>query len=116
MLEEQLIALGQRIKAKRKECSLTQQQLAEQCHLSVKTVQDAEAGRKNISYETLCILKERLGMCANDMFPGGTPVDDSTLQHILGKLQSCTPEHQILLLRTLDFLVEQFHELDFKQK
>lgn len=48
MPEDNLIFLGNRIRAARKACGLTQQELADQAGIAVKTIQDVEAGRKNL--------------------------------------------------------------------
>ena len=48
MPELDLALLGIRIRNIRMECGLTQQELADQTGLSVKTIQDVEKGRKNL--------------------------------------------------------------------
>ena len=55
MPKDKLMYLGNRIRSERKNCDLTQQELADQCGLAIKTVQDIENGRKNPSYETLSL-------------------------------------------------------------
>lgn len=107
MPNDNLKFLGQRIREARKACDLTQQELADQTGLSMKTVQDIEAGKKNTSYETLLSLTERLGITLNMLRPSTPSVDDVKLQHLLGKLQSCSPENQEFLFDTLDFLAEK---------
>lgn len=104
---EKLIYLGNRIRAARKDCNLTQQELADQCGLAVKTIQDIEKGRKNATYETLALLIERLGIPANTLFQPKTSIDNEELQKFWGKFQSCSPHNQKILLNTLDFLAEQ---------
>ena len=52
MPEDKLKFLGDRIRSARKDCGLTQQALADQADLAVKTIQDVERGRKNTTYET----------------------------------------------------------------
>ena len=42
MPEDKFIFLGKRIRSARKECQLTQQELADQSGLAVKTIQDIE--------------------------------------------------------------------------
>ena len=69
MPEDKLKFLGDRIRSARKDCGLTQQALADQADLAVKTIQDVERGRKNTTYETLCQLIERLGISPNSLFP-----------------------------------------------
>lgn len=107
MPEDKLTYLGSRIRAARKRCGLTQQELADQAGLSVKTIQDIEKGRKNATYETLSQLIDRLGVPPNMLFPTVSPIPDEDLQYLISKLQACTPDQQKLLLNTLDFLVEQ---------
>lgn len=107
MPEDKLMYLGSRIRSARKDCGLTQQELAEQSGLAVKTVQDVEKGRKNVTYETLCQLIERLGIAPNSIFPSKMPAEDESIQRFIGKFQSCNPENQQILLNTLDFLAEQ---------
>ena len=107
MPDGKLKFLGQRVREARKRCDLTQQELADQTGLAIKTVQDIEAGKKNTSYETLSLLIERLGITANTLFPSKSSIVDAELQHLLGKIQSCSPENQKILFDTMDFLAEK---------
>lgn len=110
-MTEKLAFLGMRVHIARKSCELTQQELADQAGLTVKTVLDIEKGRKNASYETLSQLIERLGVPANFFFPSTVSVEDADLQRFIGKFHACSPAHQELLLHMLDFLVEQLLRL-----
>ena len=76
-----------------------------------KTIQDIEKGRKNPTYETLCLLIERLGISGNSLFPSNSAVDDEALQYFLGKLQSCNKQNQKMIINSLNFLVEQLLEI-----
>ena len=58
MPEDKLKFLGDRIRSARKDCGLTQQALADQADLAVKTIQDVERGRKNTTYETVVLLSQ----------------------------------------------------------
>lgn len=107
MPNDNLKFLGQRVREARKGCDLTQQELADQTGLSIKTVQDIEAGKKNTSYETLLALTERLGITLNTLSPSDSSVDEMKLQRLLGKFQSCSPENQEILFDTVDFLAEK---------
>lgn len=119
MPENKLIYLGNRIRNARKDCGLTQQELADQTGLAVKTIQDIEKGRKNTTYETLALIIERLGISANILFPSKTSAEDEEIQRFIGKFQTCTPESRKVLLNTLDCLAEQLltfqHSLSAKQ-
>lgn len=107
MPKDKLMYLGNRIRSERKNCGLTQQELADQCGLAIKTVQDIENGRKNPSYETLSLLIERLGITPNSLFPDKVSSENELAQHVIGKLQSHNKENQEILLRTMEFLSEQ---------
>lgn len=107
MPETKFKFLGSRIRAARKKCNLTQQKLADQTGLAIKTVQDIEAGKKNPTYDTLSRLIERLGISADTLFPTKTPLENEKLQNLTRRIQSCSPENQEILLSTVDFLAEQ---------
>lgn len=107
MPDNKLLYLGSRIRSARKDCGLTQQELADQTGLAVKTIQDIEGGRKNTTYETLSLIIDRLGISANVLFPSKTSADDEEVQYFIGKLQSYTPEIRKILLNTLNYLAEQ---------
>ena len=114
MPTDKLTYLGNRIRTARKDCQLTQQELADQCGLAVKTIQEIEKGRKNATYETLAQLIERLGISANTLFQSKTSTENDEIQEFIGKFQSCCSEDQTILLNTLDFLTEQL--LKHRQK
>lgn len=116
MPEDKFAFLGKRIRSARKDCKLTQQELADQSGLAVKTIQDIEKGRKNPTYETLCLLVERLGISGSSLFPSKTVVDSKDLQYFLGKFQSCNERSQKMLINSLNFLVEQLLELQEEAK
>lgn len=107
MPEINLVLLGTRIREARKECSLTQQELASQTGLSVKTVQDIEKGHKNPTYETLARLMGRLGLSPDRVFPPKalTPVEE--VKDFLNNFLSCDSKGQEILLKTMHFLAEQ---------
>ena len=107
MPEDKLKFLGDRIRSARKDCGLTQQALADQADLAVKTIQDVERGRKNTTYETLCQLIERLGISPNSLFPSQMSPEDEAIQRFIGKFRACDPANQEILLSTLDFLAEK---------
>ena len=107
MPELDLVLLGNRIRDARKECGLTQKELAAQTELAVKTVQDIEKGRKNPTYETLARLMERLGVSPDAAFHSETIVPTDEMKDFIENFQSCNPRGQEILLKTLHFLAEQ---------
>ena len=109
-MESSLKYLGVCIRNARDESNLTQQELADQTGLSVKTIQDIETGRGNPTYDTLIRLIERLGISPDELFCDHFPAEDEALRHFVGKFQSCSKENQKVLLNTIDSLLESLLE------
>nr|WP_300805234.1 helix-turn-helix transcriptional regulator [uncultured Acetatifactor sp.] len=107
MPELNLVLLGKRIRDARKECGLTQKELADQTGLAAKTIQDIENGRKNPTYDTLARLMGRLGISPDTLFLLKSPVPDEEIKHFLENYQSCNPKGREILFKTLHFLAEQ---------
>src|SRR5699024_7030550 len=107
MPKNKLNYLGNCIRQARKDCNLTQQDLADQSHVAIKTVQMIEKGQMNPSYEILYPLIKRLGISANTLFDPEISDTDEKIQRFIGKFQSCSPENRQILLNTLDYLAEQ---------
>lgn len=102
-----LAHLGNNIRNARKECGLTQKELADQTGLSVKTIQDIEGGHKNPTYETLVRLIYRLGVSADTVFFSNNYTHAKDIQQFLEIFQLCDQRGQKVLLKTMHFLAEQ---------
>ncbi len=107
MPKDRLLYLGNCIRTARISCGLTQQELADQSNVAIKTVQMIEKGQMNPSYEILYPLIKRLGISANTLFDPEISDTDENIQRFIGKFQSCSPENRQILLSTLDYLAEQ---------
>lgn len=66
-----LVALGKRIRALRKEAKLTQEELAERAGLSANYVGEIERGERNPSALALFALARGLGVQPGTLFAGG---------------------------------------------
>lgn len=99
--------LGTCIRTARKQCNLTQQELADQSGVSVKTVRNIERGVMNPSYEILFPLVNRLGLSTSDLFNLKPDTQEEEIQRFIGKFRACNRTNQLILLSTLDFLAEQ---------
>lgn len=106
MLEVNLEYLGQQILIARKNCDLTQKELAVQTRLSVKTIQDIEKGIKNPTYDTLVRLVTRLGIPANSLFQTGNTENEGELNYFLGKFCTCNSKNRKTILALLNFSIE----------
>lgn len=79
MPKDRLTYLDIHIRNARLICGLTQQELAVQFNVAVKTVQTIEKGQINPSYEILYSLAKRLGISVNSLF---TPEISDTAEEI----------------------------------
>lgn len=111
MPKDRLTYLGIHIRNARLTCGLTQQELADQSNVAIKTVQMIEKGQMNPSYEILYSLIKRLGISANTLFNPEISDTDGEIQRFIGKFQACAPENRKILLNTLDYLAEQLFTL-----
>lgn len=113
MPKDKLNYLGNCIRQARNDCNLTQQALADQAHVAIKTIQMIEKGKINPSYEILYPLIKRLDISANTLFNPEISDTDEEIQRFIGKFQACSPENRKLLLNTLDYLAEQLLTLQY---
>ncbi len=106
MPKDRLLYLGNCLRNARISCGLTQQELADQSNVAIKTVQMIEKGQMNPSYEILYPLIKRLGISANTLFEPEISDTDEKIQRFIGKFQSCSPQSRQILLNTLNYLAE----------
>lgn len=100
--------LGNCIRTARQACGLTQQELADQCHVAVKTIQKIENGSMNPSFEILCPIVRRLGISGDVLFHPELSDEDLDVKHLIGKFQVCHPKERKFMLNTVDCMAEQF--------
>ena len=108
MPKDKLVHLGSCIRAARHDCKLTQQELADDCHVAIKTIQNIEKGQMNPSFEILYPIVNRLGISANILFNPDSTEDEEEIQRLIGKFQICHPQERKFMLNTVDFMTEQF--------
>ena len=116
MPKNKLVHLGNCIRTARNACNLTQQELADQSCVAIKTIQMIEKGQMNPSYEILYPIIKRLGISANTLFDPEISDEDKEFQYFIGKFQACSPEHKMILLNTLNCLAEQLLSLQCDSK
>lgn len=100
--------LGEKIKAERIHCGLTQQGLADQTGRGLRHIQNIESGLINPSYKVLSAIIHRLGMSADILFNQEISKQEEEVKRLLNKFAACTEEEREFLLETVDFMVEQF--------
>ena len=106
--------LGQRIKAVRLACRMTQGSLAESVGLTSKYISNIENGCKTPSFETFLQIANALEVDANTLLDdqlvckGMNPLTSI----ISSKLEKLPREQQEMVLRLLDALIERLPEFD----
>ena len=100
--------LGNCIRSARQACNLTQQELADQCHVAIKTVQKIENGTMNPSFDILRPIVRRLGISGDVLFYPELSNEDMDVKHLIRKIQVCNPQEQKFMLNTVDCMADQF--------
>ena len=96
---DELTALGDALRAARKEKNLTQEQLADESHVSTKQIADIEKARRNPSYLILKALAKVVHLSLDSlMYPDLSP-DEAGQNEMKLLYMNCPPEiHEIEML------------------
>lgn len=95
------VMLGDKVKKRRKDMNLSQSELAENAHISVRTVCDIETYKGNPQFDTLCALASYMDISIDSIIHGSDIRMDSTMQQILYELNDCSEETKQIALGTL---------------
>lgn len=102
--------LGDAVKKERLRRDLSQNALAEQAHLSLRTVSDIENYHGNPRFESLCLLASFLNLSVDAVIFNKTEPMDSTMKQIIAELEQCSDETKRLALGTLRGLLSAVSE------
>jgi transcriptional regulator with XRE-family HTH domain len=100
------IAIGNRIRSTRKNIGLSQEELAEECGLSVSFMGHIERGSRKMSLETLVVLCEALNVSADYLLMDDMPENDMVLQDILCEVKKKGSFHYSKLITIIKALAE----------
>ena len=103
--------LGDVVKQERLKLNLSQNALAEQAKVSLRTVSDIETYNGNPRLDTLYALANYLHISIDAIFSDKKSNMDSTMQQIIAELNSCPEEQKQLALSTLRRLLDGFKNL-----
>lgn len=98
--------LGDAVKEERTKLNLSQNALAEQAKVSLRTVSDIETYNGNPRLDTLYALTSYLHISIDAIFADKKSDPNSTMQQILMELNACPEEHRQLALSTLRGLLD----------
>lgn len=111
---DDLTALGDALRAARKEKNLTQEQLADESHVSTKQIADIEKSRRNPSYLILKALAKVVHLSLDSlMYPDLSP-DEAGQNEMKLLYMNCPPEMRETLLRHTREFTEELKELSKK--
>ena len=97
---EMLKELGRRIQKARKVKKLTQQELADLSHVSLKHVQSCERGEKNPSFEVLRAFGKVLNLSLDSLMNLDLPEDEQSANDMRQLYLSCPPAARKALLNS----------------
>lgn len=102
--------LGDMVKEERQRRNLSQNALAEQAKISLRTVCDIENYKGNPQFDTLCALATFLNISIDAIIKEEPLSDDATMHQIMSELSQCSPESKHVALCTLRGLLSALHD------
>ena len=119
---DDLTALGQKMREARKNKDLTQQELSDLSHVSVKQIANIEKGKMNPSYLILRALAKVLHISLDTLINPDISLEDEGVNQMKMLYSSCPPEMRDTLLhhtqetvKELTYLSEKFEMKRGKQ-
>ena len=111
---DDLTALGDALRAARKEKNLTQEQLADESHVSTKQIADIEKARRNPSYLILKALAKVVHISLDTLINPDISLEDEGVNQMKMLYSSCPPEMRDTLLHHTQETVKELTELSEK--
>lgn len=111
---DDLTILGQKLRAVRKEKGLTQQQLADESHVSTKQIANIEKGKMNPSYLILRSLANILHCSLDSLVDPNITLDDEGMNKMKMLYLYCPPDMREALLQHTQVITEELTKLSIK--
>ena len=107
MPKDKLALLGEYLRSVRNTANLTQEQLSDLSHVSVKHIADIEKGLKNPSFIVLQSLAKALDLSLDNLIRENIGADEQGLNQLKSYYLSCPPEmRETFLNMTHTFMKE----------
>lgn len=103
--------LGQQLKAARNKAGLTQEQLSDLCHVSVKHIADIEKGKKNPSAGILIAICTVLKTSLDVLISSDMTEEEQACKELAVIYTSCPPSARVTLLKCTRALAQELTEL-----
>ena len=111
---DDLTAFGQKMREARKKKDLTQQELADLSHVSVKQIANIEKGKMNPSYLILRALAKVLHISLDTLINPDISMEDEGVNQMKMLYSSCPPEMRDTQLHHTQEMVKELTELSEK--
>lgn len=104
-------ALGQRVRKRRKELQLTQEQLAEACNLSAAHIGHIERGTRALSIESLLTLADILDVSTDYLLLDITPAGERHPDRLFHAMDNTNPQKMASFYAIVKILAEHIDQL-----
>ncbi len=104
-------AVWQKIKAKRQQCGMTQEKLAEQCDISISFIAHIERGTKSLSLETAVRISSALNVSLDYLLLDEINDNARILDALGSELSKYPPEQNEKFMRLARLLVAHIEEI-----
>ena len=111
MPKDNLTILGERLRAARNKANLTQEQISDRSHVSIKHIAGIEKGQKNPSFEILQALAEALDLSLDNLIEKNLSAEEQGLNQLKAYYHSCPPEMRETLLNTIQAFTKELTAL-----
>ena len=102
--------LGDAVKEERLRRNLSQSALAEQVHVSLRTISDIENYNGNPRFDNLLLLASYLNLSLDALVPGRSEPEDPSIKQIIAELNQCSDETKRLALGALRGIISAASE------
>ncbi|CAK7001288.1 MAG: hypothetical protein ENTB_00040 [Enterocloster aldenensis] len=116
MPKDKLALLGEYLRSVRNNANLTQEQLSDLSHVSIKHIADIEKGKKNPSFIVLQALAKTLDLSLDNLIGENLSAEQQGINQLKSYYLSCPPEMRETLLNTIHALTEELTTLSKKLK
>lgn len=104
---QDLIELGNRIRDRRNEISMSQEKVAEQAGISANTVSRIEGGQSAMSIEIFIKMVQILGVDANELLGvSGQTKEEGQCRKMFCRIRHLKQSEQTVVLQTMEALVD----------
>ena len=103
-------AVGERIRRKRCELGLTQEQLAQRCSISTSYIGHLERGTGSMSVNILVLISKALGVSTDYILLDCASDEDQTINHIAAAIREKPPEKKRIFFTAVRALADRIDE------